>query len=191
MIRGWFMDIRSWRGRDGIRILESGSADRICHSVSGSELGGGAVLDGDGVIGDSIGITITPCLTTADITRGAERFITEPISGVAEGSTVAGVVSTVPEVGPGRSMEIGRRLGDTLHRVARAGCARAPSAVTTTADRPAAFRHAAAPASVAEGFTAVEDSTAAAVGEGNRNYVAFRVVCRILKWRDALCSEPI
>ena len=57
MIRGWFTEIPSWRGRDGTRIPESGLAARISRSDSALELAGSAVLDGAGVIGDSIGIT--------------------------------------------------------------------------------------------------------------------------------------
>ena len=77
MIRGWFTDIRSWRGRGGIRILEFGLAARISRSELALESVGGAVLDGAGVIGDSIGITITRSITTAGTTPEAERFITE------------------------------------------------------------------------------------------------------------------
>ena len=80
MIRGWFTEIPSWRGRDGTRIPESGLAARTSRSESASESAGSEVLDGAGVIGDSIGITATQCITTAGTTPGAERFITEAVS---------------------------------------------------------------------------------------------------------------
>src|ERR1035438_9894959 len=71
-IRGWFTGIQSWRGRDGIRILEFGLVARISHSESASQSGGSEVLVGDGVVGDSTGITTTQGLTTAGITPRAE-----------------------------------------------------------------------------------------------------------------------
>ena len=80
MIRGWFTEIPSWRGRDGTRIPESGLAARTSRSESASESASSAVLDGAGLIGDSIGITDTQCITTAGTTPGAARFITGAIS---------------------------------------------------------------------------------------------------------------
>jgi hypothetical protein len=194
MIRGWFMDIRWWRGRDGIRILESGLAGRISHLELALGSGGGAALDGDGATGDSTGITITRSITTTDTTRGAPRFITAAPTLVADlhmaaAVSIGAVGSIAPVVGAGLLMGTGMRLGDTLRRAARAERVREPSAGTTMADRLAAFRHAEARALVA-GFTAaVEGSTAVAAGDGNPDYVAFRVDCGISKWRDALCSE--
>jgi hypothetical protein len=93
MIRGWFMDIPSSRGRVGIRIRESGLADRISHSELASELGGLADSGGVGVIGDSIGIITTPFITTAGTTPRAELSITvtpfiEVGVGAAEFTTV-------------------------------------------------------------------------------------------------------
>src|SRR5208282_677537 len=152
MIRGRSMDIRSWRGRDGIRTLASGLAARICHLELGSELAGGEGMVGDGATGDSTGITITPCLTTAGITRRAERSTTEPISiGLEESGVEWGgaEVSTVPGLRPGRSTGTDRRLGDMQLLVGRAVCDRALSAATTMADRQGAFLRAASPASVA------------------------------------------
>ncbi len=124
MIPGWFTDIRLRRGRDGIRIREYGLAGLIFRSDLALESVGAAVLDGDGAIGDSTGITITQGLTTGGITPGAERFITGVPMLVADlpGAVVSsvGVVSTAG-VGPGRSTEIGRRHEDTLLRTGRAG----------------------------------------------------------------------
>jgi hypothetical protein len=186
MILGWFTDIRWWPGRDGIRIRESGLADLISHSESALESGGGAGLDGDGVIGDSTGITTTRDLTAGGTTPEAERFITGAPMLAAD--LLVAVVSTGPVEGPDLLMETGRRLEDMLRRAARAGCARVLSAATITADRPGVSHRVEAPASV-EGFTAVEDSTEAEAGVGNRNYLAFLVFAGFLKWRDALCSE--
>ena len=168
MIRGWFTEIPSWRGRDGTRIPESGLAARTSRSESASESAGSEVLDGAGVIGDSIGITDTQCITTAGTTPGAARFITGTISteeeaGAAElragaqrreqasgTSARAAESTTVPAQPPGLSTETRRLLEDTPNPAVRAASARAPSAATTMADRQGAFRHAEAPASVAE-----------------------------------------
>src|SRR5271156_2513395 len=110
-IRGWFTDIRSWRGRDGIRIPESGLAGRFSHSASASQSGGSEVLDGDGVIGDSTGITTTQCITTAGITPAVEPFTTGAV--LPEQQPGAPELATVPVQRPGLSTEIVRRLGDT------------------------------------------------------------------------------
>src|SRR5271163_3576033 len=101
MIRGRFMDIRWWPGRDGIRTLAFGLAARISHLGLGSELAGGEATVGDGATGGSTGITITLCITTAGITRRAERFTTEAISIGLEASGVE--LSTVPGLRRGRS----------------------------------------------------------------------------------------
>ncbi len=83
-IRGWFTDIPSWRGRDGIRIRESGLAGLIFRSELALESDGGAGLDGDGAIGDSTGITITRGSTAEGTTPGAGRFITGALTLVAD-----------------------------------------------------------------------------------------------------------
>jgi len=44
------------------------------------------VLDGDGVIGDSIGITTTQSTTTAGTTLEAELFLTEAVTTEQEAS---------------------------------------------------------------------------------------------------------
>ena len=80
MIRGWLMEIRSWRGRDGIRILEFGSAVRTCRGVAASESAGSEVMDGAGTTGDSIGGADTQCTAAAGTTLGATRSITGAIS---------------------------------------------------------------------------------------------------------------
>jgi hypothetical protein len=77
---GWPMEIRSWRGRDGIRIPEFGSAVRICRGVAASESAGSEVMGGGGITGDSIGAADTQCMAAAGTTRAATRFITVAIS---------------------------------------------------------------------------------------------------------------
>ncbi len=66
-----------------------------------------------------------------------------------------------------------------LHPAVKAACAPAPSAVTSMVDKPGAFRHAEAPASVVEGHGAAEALAAAVAGAGNRHWVMFRVACEI------------
>src|SRR5580700_1321674 len=149
-IRGWFTDIPWWRGRGGIHIRGSGLADLTSRLELGLGLDGGEGLDGDGDIGDSIGITIMRGLTAGGITRGAGRFITE---GPMLEAVLEAVDSIAPGVARGRSMETGRRLGDTQRRGARAECTRAHSGAMTTADRPGAFLRAGAPA-LGAGLTA-------------------------------------
>ncbi len=165
MIPGWFTGIPSWRGQDGIRTLESGLGARIFRSELALESDGGAVLDGDGVIGDSTGITITRDSAVEGTTPGAGRSITGAHMLAAD--LLVAVVSTVPEE-LDHSMETGRRLEDMLRRAARAECARAPSAATTAAEKRGASRRAAGPAlgvasmaaegsTVAEGLTEADD----------------------------------
>ena len=161
-IRGWFTDIRSWRGRDGIRTLGFGLAARISHSESASPSGGSEVLVGVGVIGDSTGITTTQGLTMAGITRGAEPFTTGAVLGEQDLPGVRGQR-------PGLSRGIGRRLGDTPHHAARAGYARAPLAVTVMAARQGVIPRAEAAAWVAEAHMAEGDLTAVVVDGGNRS----------------------
>ena len=161
------MDIRSWLGRDGIRIPESGLAVRSFHSISALESVGGAVLDGDGAIGDLTGITITQGLAAAGTTPGAERFITGTTTTEVEACVAE--FTTVRVQRPGLSRGTARLLEDTRNPAVRAASAQVPSAATSMADRPGAFRHAEVPASVeAEGRVAAE------AGAGNRSRVTFR-----------------
>src|ERR1700739_1279274 len=135
MIRGWFTVIPSWRGQDGIPIRESGLVDRISPSELVSELAGTEVLDGDGIIGAAIGITITRFTTTTGTTRVAGRFTTAtPITAVevcaadSMGATPriglrtpAGTEEflTVPVEPPSLLKETPMLLGDTPHPTAR------------------------------------------------------------------------
>jgi hypothetical protein len=134
-----------------------------------------AVLDGASLIGDSIGITTTQCITTAGTTPGATRFtagaiFTEEQAGAAAlPATAAGFITA--RAGPtGLSTETPGLLEGTLNRAVRAGSAQAPSAATAMAGRRGATRHAEAPATVAEDFAA-EGDLAAVAGVGDRSFV--------------------
>ena len=76
MIRGWFTEIPSWRGRDGTRIPEFGLAARTCRSGWALESASSEALDGAGITGDSIGVADSQLLAAAGTTPGATRFIT-------------------------------------------------------------------------------------------------------------------
>jgi len=83
-------------------------------------------------------------------------------------------------------------LEDTLHHAARAACDPAHSATSALADSHGAFRHAGSPASAAEDFTAVEDSTVAdlmAAGTANQLFVIFPVDDEIQNGDEDLCGE--
>jgi hypothetical protein len=162
-------------------------AAHIFRSELASESASMAGMDGAGVIGDLIGITATQFITTTGITREATRFTTAAvITGEGRGAIFAAAatqatglqtgISAVAEgtaaEPPGPSTEIIALLVDTLNPAVKAACAPAPSAVTTVADRPGAFHHAAAPASVAEGCVAAVDLAAGAgAGITNRKIV--------------------
>jgi hypothetical protein len=195
--RGWFTEGPLWRGRDGIRIPESGLAARIYRGAGASESGGLAVLDGAGVIGDSIGITTMQCLTTAGTTRVAERFTTgaifieeqagagdstalaaelalDPMQGTGLAGTSAGAAesTTVPAERPGPSKETLRPLEDILHPAVKAALAQAPSAATTKVDRQGAIRPEEARASVVQRRGAGVERRAGAAAEQRAAAVA-------------------
>lgn len=175
-------------------------AAHTSRSDSASELASSAVMDGAGLIGDSIGEVDTQCITTAGTTPGATRFIIGAISteeqARAEALTVpaaelllaptqgtghptgpaagAAESTTVPARRPGLSTETPRLLEDTPNPVVRAASARGPSAATTMADRQGAIRHAEAAASVVEARVAAGADLAVA-GVGNRSCVMVRV----------------
>src|ERR1700688_483178 len=92
MIRGWFTEVQLARGQDGTRIPESGMTARTSRSDSVSESASSGVLDGAGVIGDSIGITGMRFMAGADTTPAAPRFTTGAIS--------IGVEARVAELAP-------------------------------------------------------------------------------------------
>lgn len=198
MIRGWFMEVPSWRGRDGTRIREFGMTAHTFRSELDSESDSSEDMAGAGVIGDLIGTTDTRFITTTGITREAARFTTETTITGAEASAAdstaivaeivpapmlgtdlpASVVEkpTVPARSPGHSTETARRREDTRNRAVRAGPAQAPSPATTMADRREAFLHAEAPAWVAEGRVAEEEGMAAVAGIDHQFLVQFLVV---------------
>ncbi len=162
MIRGWFTDIPSWRGRDGIRIPEFGSMARILHSDSGLGLGGSAGLDGAGIIGDSIGTTAMQFITTAGTTHGATRFTTGTLFTAEEGReadltgrgrehrAIVAELSIVLENQRGLSTVITTRHADTLHLAVKAGRALAHSAGTSVEEIQGATLHAGVRALAAE-----------------------------------------
>src|SRR6202167_2856620 len=147
LIRGWSMDIRSWRGRDGIPIRVFGLADRTCRSDLALASAGLAVLAGVGVIGDSTGTTTMHCTITAGISRTVVRFITAPTSIAVAGS----------EAKPDHSAETAARLAGSLHRGVRVVSVRAHSATSTAAARLAAFLPVDEPASAAAGDMGAAD----------------------------------
>ena len=179
MIRGWFMEIPSCHGRDGTHIPEFGMAARTSRSASALESASSEVLDGAGLIGDSIGITDLQLITTAGTTPGAPRFIIGTPSTEAEAR--APEFTTVPAQRPSLSAETPGRLGDMLNRAVRAASARAPSAAMAMVDRQGAFRHEEAPAWVAEQHApaVAEQLVAAVAGIGNQSFVMFLVACKI------------
>src|SRR5580698_6924041 len=157
-IRGWFTDIPSWPGRDGIHTPESGLAVPTFHSESASESAGSAA--GAGIIGDSIGTTTSFSITTRHTTPTAELFITAAITTMAQSRTA--MFTTVPAQPPGLSTAIARQLEDTLNRAVRAVSAPALTAAMTMADRCGVTRPAEAPVWAVVALAEVEDLTAAA-----------------------------
>ena len=195
MIRGWFTDIPYYRGRGGTRIPEFGMAARTSHSESASESASLPVLDGAGLIGDSIGIIDIQFITTTGTSPAAPLFTTGAISTAEMASTVElasaetqgtglplgtsvgeAEFSTVRAQQPHHSTEIPRLLGGTLNHAVRVAYVRVPSTATVRADRQGAFRRAEAPVLVAERRVAVveqpvvaAEDLAAGAGIGNRN----------------------
>jgi hypothetical protein len=206
MIPGWFMEVPSWRGRDGTRIREFGMTAHTFRSELDSESDSSEDMDGAGVIGDLIGTTDTRFMTTTGITREAARFTTETTITGAEASAadsttivaeivpapmlrtglLASVVEkpTVTARSPGHSTETARRREDTRNPAVRAGPAHAPSAATTMADRREAFLHVEAPAWLAE-----EEGVAAVAGIDHQFPVRFLAVGRTQSWREVLCGR--
>src|ERR1700676_4105902 len=134
-------------------------------------------------------------MTTTGTTPGAARFITGTTppevakraasltataadfkaTGEEIVSASAAAHPTVPAQRPDLSTAIPRLLVATPNPTVRAASARAPSATTTMGDRKGVFRHAEAPASVAEEHMV---AAVAPVGIGNRSFVKFLVVRR-------------
>jgi len=174
--------------------------------VSASESASSAVMDGAGVVGDSIGTTITQSITTTATTPIAGPSITvTPIIAeeaiTAEASTgpvgvIAGEAPTGQVAAPGLSTETIRLPEDTRNLTARAVSTQMVSVATTTADKPEASLHVEIPASAAGvDFTAVVAvRTVAAVAViantlNHQNFVRFPVDREIQKWRKVICGE--
>ena len=195
MIRGWFTEIPSWRGRDGTRIPESGLAARTSRSESASESACSAVLDGAGVIGDSIGMTGTQFITTTGTTPGAARFTTGTISTEAaasggsaanagNGSGRAAEFPTVPAQRPGPSTETRQaargyaepRGQSGVRSGAFSGYGHGGQARSFSSRGSASFGGG---ARVAAAVVAAEAGMAAVAGIGDRSLVMFPVDCEI------------
>lgn len=170
MIRGWLTVIPSWRGRDGIRIPEFGSAVRTCRGGAGSESAGSVAMVGVGITGDSIGEADTRCTAAAGTTPAATRFTTGAISTGQEARVVltvceaeldpvlmpvtglrmemlerAAELATVPAQRPGPSTETRRLREDTRRPAVKAASDPARLAAILTAGRPGATPREAAP----------------------------------------------
>jgi len=166
-------------------------AARTFRSEWATESASSEVLDGAGLIGDSIGVADSQHLTTTGTTPGATRFIT--VAASTELGARAADFPAVPAQRPQLSTETARLLEDTLHPAVRKASARAPSAASKRADRQRAIRHGERPASVAEKRVAAvaegEHRVAEVVGIINQSFVMFSVDCKIWKWREAICGE--
>lgn len=164
-------------------------AAHTSRSDPASESVSSAVLDGDGPIGDSIGVADTQYITTTGTTPGATPFTTEATfteaeARVAELTAAAEQVAlastrvtdlltgtSVGAAGPatvlvrrlGLSTETRRLPGVMLHPGVRAASGLVPSAATTMADRRGPIRHAEARATVAEQRVAAEAEDLAVV----------------------------
>ena len=110
MIRGWFTEIPSWRGRDGTRIPESGLAARTSRLEWASESASSAVLDGAGVTGDSIGMTDYAIYDHSRYYSRSNTFYNRNSSTEVE----AGVLPRAQQAGTRRSFQPFRRNGPGL-----------------------------------------------------------------------------
>jgi hypothetical protein len=117
------------------------------------------------------------------------ELVAAPSEGIGPGTSAGAAECTpVPAQRPILSVETTGLLEDTLNPTVRPGPARALLAATTMADRQGAFRHAEAPASVAEGrVVAAEDLMVAVAGISNRGLAVFPVD----KFRngEVICGE--
>ena len=155
-------------------------------SVGSAVLAGVGIIGDATGITDTQSMTMTGTIHGAErfitgipfteVEDGAAGFTTVPALG-QERSTVTGRpledmsnlvvraasarVPLPPELRPGLSTVTGRRLEDMPNPAVRAASARVPLAATDKADRPRAFRHAEAPASLAEARVAAEERVAA------------------------------
>jgi hypothetical protein len=86
-------------------IRGSGTTARFCFTEPGSESDCSAGMDGAGIIGDLIGITTTPSITTTDTTLTDGRFITRASTTDAKArvAVISSVVATATAEAPSRS----------------------------------------------------------------------------------------
>jgi hypothetical protein len=104
------------------------------------------------------------------------ELVAAPSEGIGPGTSAGAAECTpVPAQRPILSVETTGLLEDTLNPTVRPGPARALLAATTMADRQGAFRHAEAPASVAEGRVVVAEGRVV-VAEGRVVVAEGRVV---------------
>ena len=169
------MEVPSDHGLAGTPIPESGMAVLIFRLDSASESVSMADLGGVGTIGDLIGITTMPFITTTGTTRGAPPSTTGTVT--TEEEAPAAVSTIAPAQRPGPSTETARRLEVTLNPTRRVAQNRARSVATTAGARQGAIHHAAAPATAADLMEA-EHLTAAGAGLTNRTLDAFLVDCK-------------
>ena len=205
-----------WRGRDGTRIPESGLAARTSRSDSASESASSAVLDGAGVIGDSIGVADYAMYGGGRYYSRSNTFYNR--SNYYRGGGERGGVSCAAPRRSDQRCGGGRRRGgvsnrsgatarafngnrqaaeDTLNPAVRAASARAPSAATggrtdqelfVTRKRQLRWRSACGGGGGSR--RRWRRSIAAVVaGIGNRSFVMFLVASKIWKWREAICGE--
>jgi hypothetical protein len=204
------MDRRSLRGRDGIRIPESGTADLSFRLEWDSESGFSVVLAGVGIIGDATGMA-TPSFTITPTTiREVQPFTTEMLTTAAAAEDPARPVmqTTGPEVRPDAAMCTtvrGHRLGhlretSTPHgatrslRMGRPAHIRAPSAAMITEANREVTHRAEAPAFMAEAAGEAEDLTEEAVEDtvGAATTDAMFVLIldsRDCNGREVVCSQ--
>jgi hypothetical protein len=193
-IRGWFTELRSRPGRDGIHIPVFGMAGHISTSAVVSELASSEATDGAGLVGDSTGTTTIQFTTAVGITRGAARSTTGIVSiaGRAlavvwgrgtETSAVAAECTTVRVEPPDRLKEIIGLRVDTPRPTARAASVRGLSADTIMAERPGPFLRAGAP------VWAEEELAAAVATIANETSVPYRNPGNVKDGEKVICGE--
>ena len=98
--------IPSWRGRDGTRIPEFGMAARTCRLGWGLESASSEVLDGAGIIGDSIGVAGSQLMAVARYYSRSNTFYNRNAFIPRQGSARGGVSTAAT------STEVGARAAD-------------------------------------------------------------------------------
>jgi hypothetical protein len=181
------MDRRSLRGRDGIRIPESGTADRSFRLEWDSESGFSVVLAGVGTIGDATGMATTSFTIIPTTTRAALPFTTEMRTTAAAAEDPARPVT--PATGPEVRLDAvtyttvrGHRLGHLKEtstprvatrslRMVRPVPIRVPSAAMTTGANREATHRAEAPAFMAEAENLTEEAVEGTVGAATTDWL--------------------